>query len=339
MAALVFEGPSRAAWRQVAVPAGQGRDVLVRVERLGICGTDVHLFDGSSAYLREGLTPYPMRPGHEWCGTVVATAPDVTEVAEGDRVVGDPFLACGQCVVCRGGRQNLCPHRAELGVRGTVPGAAATYLRVPVSNVAPVPHGVSPEHAVLAEPSITVLNALRATGLQAGERVAVIGSGTLGLLAVQAASGSGARVDVIGVDEAGLRLALQEGAVAAYGPGEAPESAYDVIVEASGAAPVTPELTRIAAIGARIAQVGIPGAPTCEVDLSAFVMKGLVLTGVLGGVSLIGRALELIDRRVLRPEALIENVVGPDGAVAALHAMGAPGRARPKILLDLESLT
>lgn len=337
MEALVFTGPSQAAWRSVPVSASQGRDVLVRVQRLGICGTDVHLFDGSSAYLREGLTPYPMRPGHEWCGTVVAAAPDVPEVAVGDRVVGDPFLACGECAVCRGGRQNLCPQRSELGVRGTVPGAAATYLRVPVSNVARVPDGVSTEHAVLAEPAITALNALRATGLQAGERVAVIGTGTLGLLAVQAATGGGGRVDVVGIDEAGLKLALEEGAGRAYGPGEAPEESYDVVVEASGAAPVTPELTRIAAIGARIAQVGIPGAPTCQVDLSAFVMKGLTLTGILGGVSLIPRALELIDRRVLRPGALIDAVVPRAEAADALHAMQAPGRARPKILVNLEA--
>lgn len=336
MTALAFERPGVVAWHQVPIPASRGGDLLVRVERVGICGTDVHLLDGTSPYVRDAFTTYPIRPGHEWCGTVVATAADVDTVQPGQRVVGDPFLPCGRCQVCREGRNNLCPRRDELGVRGQTPGAAATYVRIPVANVARVPAGMLAAHAVLAEPAVTVLNALRCTMLQPGERVAVIGTGTLGLIAVQVVAAQGGHVDVIGVEPAGVDLARTFGAEHGYLDEPAPADRYDVVVEASGAAAVTPELTRIAAIGGRIAQVGITGAATCTVDLPAMVAKGLTLVGILGGVSLLGRALDLIDQGVIRADALIDDVVGGQDAVAAFDRMQQP-RPKPKLLIDLEA--
>src|SRR3546814_8871603 len=89
MAALVFTEPGVARWQDVAVPEERAGSVLVRVERAGICGTDLALLDGSMGYLESGLTRYPLRPGHEWCGIVVAVAEAVTDVAPGDRVVGE----------------------------------------------------------------------------------------------------------------------------------------------------------------------------------------------------------------------------------------------------------
>jgi 2-desacetyl-2-hydroxyethyl bacteriochlorophyllide A dehydrogenase len=336
MAALAFERPGAVAWQQVPIPASRGGDLLVRVERVGICGTDVHLLEGTSPYVRDALTTYPIRPGHEWCGTVVATAADVDEVEPGQRVVGDPFLPCGRCQVCREGRHNLCPRRDELGVRGQTPGAAATYVRIPVANVARVPAGMPSAHAVLAEPAVTVLNALRRTRLQPGERVAVIGTGTLGLIAVQVAAAQGCHVDVIGVEPAGIELAGSFGAANGYLDEPAPADSYDVVVEASGAAAVTRELARVAAVGGRIAQVGITDAPTCAVDLPAVVAKGLTLVGILGGVSLLGRALHLIDQGVIRADGLIDDVVGSQDAVAAFERMQRP-RTRPKLLIDFEA--
>ena len=337
MPALSFTAPHELTWAQADIPGPMSGEVLVRVEFLGICGTDIHLFTGQSAYIRDGLTSFPFRPGHEFTGVVVAAADDVVEVAVGDRVVGEPFLPCGHCRICRRGDLHLCPHRSELGVRGTAPGAAARYVRIPQQNLAVVPDTVPAEHALLAEPAVTVLHSLAATRLQPGQRVAVIGSGTIGLLATQVASAAGAQVDTIGVD-AGLALALEAGAMHTFAPDEAPSDVYDIVIEASGAASALSLAIRIAAIGGAISQTGIPGRDSTGVRASEFVTKGLRLVGVLGGIPYLARAVGLIASGVIRPAQLIGSIRPWGDAAQALADLTAGGLARPKILLDLRDL-
>lgn len=341
MAALAFTGRGQLDRVEVARPEAAAGRVLVRIAVLGLCGTDVHLLSGSSPYVTGGLTAYPIRFGHEWAGQVVAVGAGVSPSLVGETVVGEPFLSCGQCLTCRAGHYPLCPHRAELGVRGDVPGAAAEYLSIPVSNVHVVPPGVAVEHSLLAEPSITVLNAFETGAVQPGEPIAVLGTGTLGLIAVQVAVGMHCPVDVIGIDPAGLELARTFGARATYRPDEAPGAAYPVVLEATGASAIGPTLTRIAGIGARLLQVGIPNRPVESLDLSAFVGKGLSLHGVLGGVHLVPRALQLIAAGVIRPAELIDRIVPADPVEAVREAfedVRKGGRGRPKILVDLTSL-
>ena len=338
MRTLQMAGPGRLEVAEVDIPGPATGQVLVQVDHVGICGTDVHLLSGHSAYVIRGLTRYPIRFGHEWSGTVVAVGDGVPGDWVGNTVVGEPFLSCGQCAVCRSGRYNLCPQRDEIGVRGAVPGAAAEYYRVPVTNIARVPDGVPGEHALMAEPSVTVLHSFETAGIQPGERVAVIGTGAIGLIAVQLAVSLGCRVDVLGIDEAGLRAATANGARATMAPDDADDDAYDVVLDATGASTLGPTLTRIAAIGGRILQVGIPGRPVDGVDLAVFVTKGLTLTGVLGGVHLLPRALELIAGGSIRPAALLEGVVPVADAQAAFTRADAPGRDRPKLVLDMRTL-
>ncbi|GAB3682794.1 zinc-dependent alcohol dehydrogenase [Angustibacter aerolatus] len=319
------------------LPPAPGQ-LLAKVSHVGICGTDVHLLSGHSAYVVGGLTTYPIRFGHEWTGEVVAVGDDVDTSLVGRTVVGEPFLSCGQCRVCRSGRYNLCPTRFEIGVRGAVPGAAARYYRVPATNVAVVPDGVAPEHALVAEPSVTVLNSYETARVQPGERVAVLGTGTIGLIAVQVGIATGCVVDVLGIDEAGLGAARGFGAHAALAPDDAPADTYDVVLDCTGAASLGPTLTRIAAIGGRIMEVGIPGRPVDGVDLAAFVTKGLTLQGVLGGVHLLPRALQLIASGAIRPDLLLDEVVPVSRADEAFARCNAPGRAHPKIVLDMGTL-
>ncbi|WP_368498395.1 zinc-binding dehydrogenase [Herbiconiux sp. A18JL235] len=336
MAGLQFVAAGRAEWMRVPVPGERTGHVLVEVERLGICGTDEHLHSGHSAYIRSGLTTYPFQPGHEFVGRVVAVAPGVRSVAVGDRVVGEPFLPCLACPVCRSGAINLCPNRAEQGVRGNVPGAAARYVRTPAANLAVVPEGVGPDAAVLAEPSVTALGALEAIRVMPGDEVAVIGTGTIGLLVVQIASALGARVTAVGIDEHGLARAEECGAVAIARPEEAPSDRFDATVEASGATPALLTASRITGPGGRIAQVGIPGGADVPVDGSSIVAKGLTITGVLGGVAHLSRAVGLIAAGVIRPELLIRHVIGWEDAP---DAFGVPaGDAKPKVLVDLSAL-
>lgn len=338
MQTLQMAGPGRLEIANVDVPALAAGQVLVKVRFVGICGTDVHLLSGHSAYVVSGLTQYPIRFGHEWAGTVVAVGTGVDPTWLSSTVVGEPFLSCGQCAVCRRGHYNLCPRRDEIGVRGAVPGAAAEYYRVPVTNIAQVPEGVPGELALMAEPSVTVLNSFETAAVQPGERLAVIGTGAIGLIAVQLGVSIGCYVDVLGIDEAGLAAAAASGARQVLAPECAENDSYDVVLDATGASTLGRLLTRIAAIGGRILQVGIPGQPSDGFDLAAFVTKGLTLKGVLGGVHLLPRALRLIADGAIRPAELLEEVLPVAEADAAFAQCNAPGRAHPKLVLDMQTL-
>lgn len=338
MRALQFASPGVLEIADVEVPPPAAGQILARVSHVGICGTDVHLLSGHSAYVTEGLTTYPIRFGHEWAGEVVAIADDVDAALLGATVVGEPFLSCGQCHTCRAGHYNLCPNRDEIGVRGSIPGAASEYFRVPATNVAVLPQTVPPAEGLLAEPSITVLHGLELAELQPGQRIAVLGTGTIGLIAVQLAASLGCEVDVIGIDDEGLEAAITAGATATFHPEQALSDRYDVVFEGTGSSAIGPLLARIAAIGGRIVQIGIAPRAVDGIDLALFVSKGLSLAGVLGGVHLLPRAVQLIASGQLHPELLIESVVSVGEAELAFARCNAPGRARPKIIFDMSTI-
>jgi 2-desacetyl-2-hydroxyethyl bacteriochlorophyllide A dehydrogenase len=334
MDTLVFSAPGVVSPTVVAVPAPTSGRALVQVAYVGICGTDTHLLSGNSPYVQSGLTKYPIRFGHEYSGTVVAVADDCDVDLLGARVAGDAIVGCGHCLTCKNGRYNLCAMRDEIGVKGCFPGAASQYFSVPVANIHRVPESMSLAHAVIAEPSVTALNALSAGDLRIGSRVAVIGTGTLGLIAVQLAVHAGCDVTVIGVEEPGLQAAAELGAVAAVRPEDAPEACADVVLEMSGARSIGPLMTRIAATGARIVQVGIAPGPVEGLSTSEFTAKGLRLSGVLGGVHLVPTALRLIAKGHIQPESLIGDVIDYRESETAFIKLAEPNRKKPKVLLN-----
>lgn len=337
MWAATFDGPSELSWGERSIPAERSDEVLVRVEALGICGTDVHLFTGDSAYLRHGETRYPFVPGHEWSGTVTAVGVEVASVAVGQRVFGHAFLSCGVCPDCVRGLRNLCAFRSEQGVKGQVDGAAAEFLRTPAANVAVVPPSVSPQHAILAEPLVTVLHALEKARLQPGARMAVIGTGTLGILAVQVGARAGLLVHAIGIDQ-GLELASASGAAAVWSPDAAPADHFDLVVEVSGAASSLATALRVVGRGGVVAQVGIAGRHSEGVSTAEIIAKGVTIQGVLGGVGYLDRAIGLIERGVVDPAVLIDSVWSWREFGEAIRYAAAGGAARPKVVIDLTNL-
>jgi 2-desacetyl-2-hydroxyethyl bacteriochlorophyllide A dehydrogenase len=339
MTAVVFVGPGEVGHRTVPLPAPAPGRALLRVAFVGICGTDTHLLAGTSPYVTDGLTRYPIRFGHEYSGTVVAVADDQDLPLIGARVTGDGIVSCGQCPTCKSGRYNLCPRRDEIGVKGDFPGAAAQYFSVPVTNLAVVPDRLDLRAAPLAEPTVTVLSALEAGGLQPGRQVAVIGTGALGLVATQLASGAGCAVTVIGIEDPGLEAALRAGATAAITPDRAPKDTFDLVLEMSGARSIGGLLTRIAAAGGSLVQVGISGGPVDGVRLSDFTAKGLRLTGVLGGVHRVRAAVDLLAAGRIDTTLLVDEVVPAADAAHAFDRIGEPGRARPQVLIEFLSDT
>ena len=162
MRAFVITGPGHGAVQDVDPPSPAPGQVVVDVERAGVCGTDVEFFTGHMAYLRTGEARYPVRIGHEWCGVVARSGDEATAAWVGQRVIGDTMLGCGRCRRCLGGLQHLCAERFEIGVRGGWPGALAEQLLVPATTLHALPAGIGPVTGALVEPGGNALRAVRA---------------------------------------------------------------------------------------------------------------------------------------------------------------------------------
>jgi L-iditol 2-dehydrogenase len=186
-------------------------EVLVRVAACGICGSDVHGYDGSS-----GRRIPPIVMGHEAAGTVAAVGSDVKGYAAGDRVTFDSTVYCGACAWCQRGDVNLCDNRQVIGVScGDYRrhGAFAEYVAVPQRILYHLPDNLSFEEAAMLEATSVALHAVRVSAIKGGETALVIGAGMIGLLTLQAAKALGcARVFVADVDVTRLHLASQMGA-------------------------------------------------------------------------------------------------------------------------------
>jgi L-iditol 2-dehydrogenase len=193
------------------VPAAGRGEVLVRVEACGICGSDVHGFDGST-----GRRIPPIVMGHEAAGTVEATGEGVTKFAKGDRVTFDSTVYCGECPYCKRGEINLCDNREVIGVScGDYRrhGAFAEYVAVPERIVYALPENLSFNEAAMLEAVSVAMHGVNVSPVAGGETALVIGAGMIGLLTLQAARAAGcARVFIADVDATRLKLAREIGA-------------------------------------------------------------------------------------------------------------------------------
>jgi threonine dehydrogenase-like Zn-dependent dehydrogenase len=322
---------------QVPVPGPLAGHALVRVELVGLCGTDLELLHGEATYITDGRIQLPWTFGHEWTGTVVATAgatPGATgEIGPGTRVVGQTMVPCLACRTCRSGQRGLCPDMQEIGLYG-IDGAAAQYVRVPVHALVPVPHDVDDTEAVLVEPAVTVARALADTRCSLTDDVAVIGTGTIGLLAVMLASATSGDVTAIGVDPAGLDLALQVGARRALRSGTAPAEGFALVIEASGTAAGLLEAVRVTRTGGRVAAVGVVGGGLRDFPAGEVTLRGLTLYGIRHGLDHYDQTLRLFADGILSAEPLIHSrhpLTRPD---EAFDALANRSTGRPKVLLS-----
>ena len=205
---------------EMPVPAVGAGEVLVRVEACGICGSDVHGYDGGS-----GRRIPPIVMGHEAAGTVASIGSGVTGFAVGDRVTFDSTVYCGECAFCKRGEVNLCDNRQVIGVScGDYRrhGAFAEYVAVPQRILYQLPDGIAFSEAAMLEAASVALHAVRVSDVKSGETALVIGAGMIGLLTLQAAHAFGcAKVLIADIDETRLKLARDVGADATlFGSGE-----------------------------------------------------------------------------------------------------------------------
>ena len=288
MLALVKTGPGPGLeLKDMPVPKPGINDVLIRVRRTGICGTDLHI-DAWDAWAAKTIKP-PLIVGHEFVGEIVEAGSNVADFGPGDLVSGEGHVVCGRCRHCLAGRRHLCAHSIGLGVGRD--GAFAEYVVLPVTNVWHHWAGVDEEVAAIFDPFGNAVHTALAFPVL-GEDVLVSGAGPIGLMATAIVRHAGARNVVVSEPNAYRReLALQMGATVAVDPRERalPDvfaeldmvEGFDVALEMSG----NPAALRAAidsmAHGGAIAILGIP-TEEIAIDINAIVFKMLTLRGIYG---------------------------------------------------------
>lgn len=212
MRAALFDAPGEVHTGTVPDPTPGPEDILIRVGACGICGTDLHIFAGDNPLAR-----YPVIPGHEFAGEVVALGSEAgqTGITVGSRVAVDPNLNCGYCEQCRAGRQNLCLHYGAIGV--SVNGAIAEFVAVPEKKAYILPESLSYPEAALIEPVSCAVHGMHSINPKSGDTFLIVGAGTMGLMLLQlAVHGGASRVVVVDLNPNRLALAEQLGARRTY---------------------------------------------------------------------------------------------------------------------------
>jgi L-iditol 2-dehydrogenase len=321
MKAAEFLGPGSIGVSECDVPEAGPGWVRVAVSAVGICGTDLHLLGGFMG--SEGL-----RPGHEVAGIVDATG-DGVEITHGLKVAVEPITACGACFQCGTGHHNRCADNRIFGV--TTRGGMADYVTVPASCLHVLPAGLDDNVAALSEPMAVCVRAIRLGGVGVGDRVAVLGSGTIGLLSILVARSAGAgEVFATARYPRQAELARAMGATRVFDSAdsmlnEVGDQLIDVVIETvGGRAETLTEAVAVASAGATIVMVGVfEGSPS--IPGLAFLGKELTLRGSNcyahdGRVGDFGLATELVARhRDLLPE-LVSHRFALDQVVEAFAA-------------------
>ena len=288
MRALVKAKAERGIWLEdIDKPSIGHNDVLIKVRRTAICGTDIHIFkwdDWASKTI-----PVPMAVGHEFCGEVVEYGTEVKGFSIGDRVSAEGHVTCGICRNCRAGRRHLCMNAIGIGVNRA--GAFSDYISVPAFNVFKLPDAISDDMASILDPLGNATHTALSFDL-VGEDVLITGAGPIGVMAVAIARYAGARHIVItDVNDYRLELANKMGASIALNVTNGSldqamqdlgmEEGFDVGLEMSGNPAAFRDMLRTMHHGGKIALLGIPPDET-SVDWTQVIFKGLTIKGIYG---------------------------------------------------------
>lgn len=310
---LVITGPGRLELTGVAIPEPGPDDLVVRPGAVGICGTDLELFDGSMAYLASGLAGYPIVPGHEWTGVVTGVGQRVVGFTVGDRVVGECSVGCGSCPRCMAGSYHLCPNRTETGIAGR-PGALANTLVFPSTAAHRVPETVAATDAALIEPLAVAYRGVRRADVAAGETLTVVGAGPIGLLCALIARALGVTdVQLLEVDPARRQFAAELGFTVAQTHIEKAAR----VIEASGNARGVSTALETCLDGGVVVLLGLTGSGQVPVDLDDVVVRDLDVRGSLGSPGVWPEVIDLVADGQVRPSVLVSHEFPLDDVTAA----------------------
>lgn len=339
MIQAVMTQPGKIEYRDVAKPTAKAGEVLVAVKRIGVCGSDIHVYHGLHPY-----TSYPVVQGHEVSGYIEELGEGVSGLSKGDAVVFMPQVTCGECYSCRHGMYHICDSLKVMGFQ--TDGAAQEFFPVPAEMVIKLPDGISIDEAAMVEPVSVAVHALARAGSVAGKKVVVLGAGTIGNLVAQVARASGAAAVMItdissyklekarqcGIDltvntaQNDLGQAIQEH----FGPDRA-----DLILECVGAQDTITQAVKCARKGSTIIVVGVFGkAPV--VDLGLVQDRELSLVGTLMYQKRdYERAIELAAAGKLCLNPMITHRFDFRHYIDAYHTIEAVKGESMKVMIDL----
>ncbi len=288
MKALVKAKSERGIWMaNIKKPEVGHNDVLIKVRRTAICGTDIHIFKWDD--WAKATIPMPMAVGHEFSGKIVDMGVEVKGYEIGDRVSAEGHITCGYCRNCRAGRRHLCMNTVGVGVNR--PGAFAEYIAVPAFNVFKLPDAISDDMASILDPLGNATHTALSFDL-VGEDVLITGAGPIGIMAVAIARYAGARhVVITDVNDYRLDLARKMGATRAINVTKdtvdetmkelGMVEGFDVGMEMSGNPQAFRDMLRTMHHGGKIAILGIPPGEMA-IDWNEVIFKGLILKGIYG---------------------------------------------------------
>ena len=312
MKALVYRGPCDIGIEDRATPQSGPSEVLVKVRASGICGSDLHGYLGKT-----GRRIPPMVMGHEFAGEVAGAGQDATHFKPGDRVVVQPVIFCGTCEPCSQGLTNFCGQKQLFGVMD-LDGSMAEYVAVPERLLYRLPDHVDFVSAALTEPLAVAYSATRKVDVE-GRDVLVIGSGTIGLMILQALCAAGARsIYMVDITPSRLDLAMRMGASGTINPAQEDFDArvsavtggrgFDVVFEAVGATPTVQQSTAALKIGGTAVWVG-NSARMVSVDMQQIVTRALTVIGTYTYTHAeFGEALDLIASGKVALAPLVSRV-------------------------------
>jgi L-iditol 2-dehydrogenase len=317
MKALLLTAPSRLEYVDFPDPRPADDEVVVRVHACGICGSDIHGWDGSS-----GRRHPPLIMGHEAAGEIVVTGPGVAGWRPGDRVTFDSTISCGECASCREGHVNLCENRRVVGVSPVEykqHGAFAERLAIPARILYRLPENLPYPQAAMVEPVSIAIHAVQRIKIPPGGTAVVVGSGMIGLLVIQALRWAGAG-RIVAVDLADNRLALARrlGATHTLNPGTVDAAAEvarltegrgaDVSFEVVGFTPTLNLALAVLKRGGACVLVGNLSPKTQDFPLQAVVTKEISLLGSCASAGEYPLCLDLIARGAIDVQPMIEAV-------------------------------
>jgi L-iditol 2-dehydrogenase len=331
--------PGQIEFREVPRPAIQAEEVLIQVKRIGVCGSDIHVYHGLHPY-----TPYPVVQGHEVSGVIVEVGANVTTLQDGDKVVFMPQVTCGECYPCRHGQYHICDALKVMGFQ--TGGAAQEYFPIQAAKVLQVPENVSLEQAALVEPIAVAVHALARAGDVRDKQVVVLGAGTIGNLVGQVARASGAAA-VLLTDVNAYKLEkarqcgftyvvntretdLSQALVAAFGLDKA-----DLILECVGVQDTITQAIANARKGSPIVVVGVFGKPP-QVDLGLVQDRELTVLGTLMYQQAdYERAIALTASGALRLDELITHRFAFQDYLRAYQTIEAARGDLMKVMIEL----
>jgi 2-desacetyl-2-hydroxyethyl bacteriochlorophyllide A dehydrogenase len=313
--AVVVERPGKVGIERVDDPVPGPREVLVRVEACGICGTDLHILDGELPSTR-----YPIVPGHEFCGEVVAAGDQVEHPRVGDLVAVDPNLPCGHCRPCQNGRGNLCENYEAIGV--TRAGACAELVAAPAANAFVLPPGLPRGWGALVEPLSCAVHGFDRLGAKLADHYLIYGAGTMGLLMAQLARHAGAAaVDVVDVNEGRLGTAEQLGAgrTATTADELGRPEGWEVVIDATGVVAAIEDGLRRVARGGTFLMFGVtPAEASASFSPFRVYNEELSIIGSMAVLNSFERARDLLVAGAVDAAAMITHSMALEGYEAAI---------------------